>query len=177
MEIAGELSEATTTQAKLARYLSLSKARVTQLVDEKVVIRDESDAKGKILAFDSVRNYYLSQQAGDSGVNFWKEKALHERAKRELAELKLRERRGELYEAGVVESVMIEHLTNFRTKLLGLPSKIAAALPADIRGEVYDTLTAEIENCLDELAKNYKESDLKPENVDDAEFDSEVEDD
>ena len=177
MEIPGELSEATTTQAKLARYLELSKARITQLVDEKVVVRDESDAKGKILAFDSVRNYYLSQQSSDSGVNFWKEKGLHERAKRELAELKLRERRGELYEAEVVESVMIEHLTNFRTKLLGLPPKIAAKLPADIRGEVYDDLTREIENCLDELAKNYKDADLKSADVDDTEFDSEVEDD
>ncbi len=65
MEIPGELSEATTTQAKLARYLELSKARITQLVDEKVVVRDESDAKGKILAFDSVRNYYLSQQSSE----------------------------------------------------------------------------------------------------------------
>ncbi len=102
---------------------------------------------------------------------------MHERAKRELAELKLRERRGELYEAEVVESVMIEHLTNFRTKLLGLPPKIAAKLPADIRGEVYDDLTREIENCLDELAKNYKDADLKSADVDDTEFDSEVEDD
>lgn len=177
MEIQGELSKATTTQAKLARYLELSKARVNQLVDEKVVIRDESDAKGKILAFDSIRNYYLSQQSSDSGVNFWKEKGLHERAKRELAELKLQERRGELYEAAVVESVMIEHLTNFRTKLLGLPPKIAAKLPADIRGEVYDDLTREIENCLDELAKNYHDADLKSVEVEDADIDEELADD
>lgn len=175
MEIAGELSEATTTQAKLARYLELSKARITQLVDEKVVVRDESDVKGKVLAFDSVRNYYLSQQSADSGVNFWKEKGLHERAKRELAELKLQERRGELYEASTVEMVMLEHLTNFRTKLLGLPSKIAASLPADIRGEVYDNLTREIENCLDELSKNYKSEDFKSEMTDDNDIDDDEE--
>ena len=161
MEIVGELSEATTTQAKLARYLGLSKPRITQLVEEKVVVRDESDVKGKVLAFDSVRNYYLSQQSGDSGVNFWKEKGLHEKAKRQLAELKLAERRGELYEAATVESVMVEHLTNFRAKLSGIPSKVAATLPTEMRGEVYDALTREIENCLDELSKNYKDAELK----------------
>ena len=162
MEIVGELSQATTTQAKLARYLELSKPRINQLIEEKVVVRDESDAKGKVLAFDSVRNYYLSQKSdNDSTVNFWKEKGLHERAKRQLAELKLQMQRGELYEASVVESVMIEHLTYFRTKLLGLPAKIAASLPAEIRGKVNDELTREIENCLDELSKNYKETDLK----------------
>ena len=173
LEIVGELSEATTTQAKLARYLELSKPRISQLIEEKIVVRDESDAKGKLLAFDSIRNYYLSQQSNDSGVNFWKEKGLHERAKRELAELKLKTQRGELYEASVVESVMIEHLTNFRTKLLGLPAKIAASLPAEVRGEVYDNLTREIENCLEELSENYKYADLKSGNVDDAEIDSE----
>lgn len=161
MEISGELSEATTTQAKLARYLGLSKARITQLVEEKIVVRDESDVKGKILAFDSVKNYFQSQQSSEGGVNFWKEKGLHEKAKRQLAELKLQVQRGELYEAGVVESVMIEQLTNFRTKLLGLPAKIAASLPAEIRGEVYDNLTREIENCLEELSQNYKDADLK----------------
>lgn len=162
MEIVGELNQATTTQAKLARYLELSKPRINQLIDEKVVVRDETDPKGKVLAFDSVRNYYLSQKSdSDGSVNFWKEKGLHERAKRQLAELKLQMQRGELYEASVVESVMIEHLTNFRTKLLGLPAKIAASLPADIRGEVYDRMTREIENCLDELTKNYKDADLK----------------
>lgn len=166
MEIVGELSLATTTQAKLARYLDLSKPRINQLIEEKIVVRDESDSKGKILAFDSVRNYYLSQKSdSDGSVNFWKEKGLHERAKRQLAELKLQTQKGELYEATVVESVMIEHLTNFRTKLLGLPAKIAASLPADIRGEVYDNLTREIENCLDELSRNYDETDLKS-NVD-----------
>ena len=173
LEIVGELSEATTTQAKLARYLELSKPRINQLIEEKVVVRDETDAKGKVLAFDSIRNYYLSRQSNDSNVNFWKEKGLHERAKRELAELKLKTQRGELYEASVVESVMIEHLTNFRTKLLGLPAKIAASLPAEVRGEVYDNLTREIENCLEELSENYKKADLKSGNVDDAEIDDE----
>ena len=179
MKYKGDPNEITVTQTTLGKVLGKSQQRIGQLIEEEIVVRDENDKNGAVFLVDSLRNYYLSKNAtgGDSGVNFWKEKALHERAKRELAELKLRERRGELYEAGVVESVMIEHLTNFRTKLLGLPSKIAAALPADIRGEVYDTLTAEIENCLDELAKNYKESDFKSENVDDAEIDSEVEDD
>ena len=160
MKLKGNYKEWTVSQSQLGTILNVSQPRVNQLIEEEIVLRDESAKNGAVLLIDSLRNYYLSKNAAGDNVNFWKEKGLHERAKRELAELKLRIQRGELYEAAVVESVMIEHLTNFRTKLLGLPSKIAATLPPSIRGEVYDTLTAEIENALEELANNYKNAEL-----------------
>lgn len=167
----GEISEITVTQTAFAKWLGCSQQRVSQMTSNGELVRDEFDKTGRIKLADSLKFYFLSKNSGGDEASYWKEKALHERAKRELAELKLQERRGELYEAAVVESVMIEHLTNFRTKLLGLPAKIAAKLPADIRGEVYDDLTREIENCLDELAKNYHDADLKSFEVDDADID------
>lgn len=171
MKMQGNFKEWSVTQTKLAEILNLSVQRINQLIEEEVVLRDESSKNGAVLLIDSLRNYYLSKNAAGDNVNFWKEKGLHERAKRELAELKLRIQRGELYEASVVESVMIEHLTNFRTKLLGLPSKIAATLPKDIRGEVYDNLTKEIETCLEELATNYKNAELSSDVELETEFD------
>lgn len=167
MKYKGDPNDITVTQTVLGKIFGVSQQRIGQLMEEEIVVRDETDKNGAVFLVDSIRNYYSSKNTGESGVNFWKEKGLHERAKRELAELKLQERRGELYEASTVEMVMLEHLTNFRTKLLGLPSKIAASLPADIRGEVYDNLTREIENCLDELSKNYKSEDFKSEMTDD----------
>lgn len=42
------------------------------------------------------------------------EKALHEKTKRELAELELAKRRNEVHDAGAVELVMTDMLTNWR---------------------------------------------------------------
>lgn len=156
LRIQGEVKQATCTQTQLGRALGVSKQRVGQLVEEKIVVRDESATNGQVMLFDSLQNYFLSKNTSGDGVNFWKEKGLHERAKRELAELKLAKSRGELYESTVVENVMIEQLANFRTKLLGLPTKYALQLEGKKHGEIYELLTAAIEECLTELAENYE---------------------
>lgn len=154
MEIVEELSGATTTQARLARYLGLSKARINQLIDEKIVLRDETDPKGKVLAFDSVRNYYLSQKAdGDGSINFWTEKAKREQVNRKRDELKLRKEEGSVYDAKTVELAFLEMLTILRTQLLGFPTKFAVQLEGKSRDEIYDILTQEIESKLAEMSE------------------------
>ena len=173
--LAGKLSDVSVSQAQLAEALNLSRPRINQLIDEGIVLRDEESKTGAVVMLDSLRNYYLSKNVSGGGVDFWKEKGAHERAKRMLTELKLREREGELYEAETVEAVMSEHLTNFRTKLLGIPSKFATQLEGKTRAEIYDLLTLEIENALDELSKNYKSADFKADaddDIDDEEFPS-----
>lgn len=160
MKLKGNYKDWAVTQSQLGKILEVSQPRINQLIDEEIVIRDESSQSGAVLLIDSLRNYYLSKNAvkdNEGGsVNFWKEKGLHERAKRQMAELKLRERKGELYEAATVEAVMMEQLVNFRNKLLGIPAKFATRLEGKSRAEINDALTEEIENCLDELSKNYK---------------------
>lgn len=160
MKLFGNHKEWSVTQTLLAEILGVTQARINQMIDEQIVVRDESAKGGGVLLIDSARNYWLSKNASGSGVDFWKEKGMHERAKRQLTELKVREREGELYEAEVVEAVMSEQLTNFRTKLTSIPAKFATRLEGKSRGEIYDALTAEIEDCLEELAKNYKSADF-----------------
>lgn len=165
MKIQGEVKDATATQSQLARAIGVSKQRINQLIDEGIIIRDEESTNGQVMLFESLQNYFLSKNTTGDGVNFWKEKGLHEKAKRELAEIKVQITRGELYEASTVENVMIEQLANFRTKLLGLPSKLAPQLEGKTRGEIFDALTAEIEESLTELADNYNSADFAPENL------------
>lgn len=158
--LTGKLSDVSISQAQLAEALNLSRPRINQLIDEGIVLRDEESKTGAVLMLDSLRNYYLSKNVSGGGVDFWKEKGMHERAKRQLTELKVREREGELYEADVVEAVMSEQLTNFRTKLTSIPAKFATRLEGKSRSEIYNALTAEIEDCLDELARNYRTADF-----------------
>lgn len=160
MKVEGEIQSATVTQRQLSRALKLSTTRINQLIDEGIVVRDENSRSGQVMLFESLQNYFLSKNATGDNVNFWKERGLHEKAKRELAEVKLSKTRGELYDSSVVESVLVEVLTNFRNKLLGLPSKYAAQLEGKSRAEIYSMLTAAIEEELAELSEGVAASDF-----------------
>lgn len=152
----GEITSAAVTQTSLGRALGLSQQRINQLIDEGIIVRDETSRSGQVMLFESLRNFFLSKNAnlgdGENSVNFWRERGLHEKAKRELAEVKLSKTRGELYDASTVEAVMSELLTNFRSKLLGLPAKLTAQLEGKSRAEIYSALTAAVEENLTELA-------------------------
>lgn len=153
-KIKSDLKKMTCTQAALAEALELTRARVNQLIDEEVVIPDEEDKARGVFIFDSLRNYFLSNKVSDSGVNYWKEKGLHEAAKRKTAELKLREMEGELYEASTVENAFAEILGNLRNNLLGLPAKYAIMLENQPREKIYSILTREIEEQLEVVSQS-----------------------
>ena len=104
MKVNGVIREMTCTQTQLAKAFGVSQARVNQLIDEGVVVRDEFSTNGQVMLFESLQNYFLSKNVSGDNVNFWKEKGLHERAKRELAELKLAKSRAEVYDAATVEA-------------------------------------------------------------------------
>lgn len=155
-KVDGEIQLMAVTQRQMSAALGLGTTRINQLIDEGIIVRDETSRSGQVMLFESLRNFFLSRNAnlgnGADTVNFWRERGLHEKAKRELAEVKLAKTRGELYEASTVERVLSEILTNFRSKLLGLPSKYAAQLDGKSRSEIYDMLTTAIEENLTELA-------------------------
>lgn len=153
MKIKSDLRKLTCTQRALAECLELTAARINQLIDEEVVIRDEEDKQSSVFVFDSLKNYFLSNKVSSDGVNYWKEKGLHEAAKRKTAELNYRKLEGSVYDAATVESAFAEMLTSLRNNLLGLPSKFATQLENQSRESIYSILTAEIENLLDELSK------------------------
>ena len=48
---------------------------------------------------------------------------------------------------------MIEQLVTLRTKLLGLPVKLAPQLEGKNKGEIYELMTAEVEEALSELSE------------------------
>lgn len=155
-KIDDEIQLIAVTQRQMSRALGLGTTRINQLIDEGILIRDETSRSGQLMLFESLRNFFLSKNAnlgdGENAVNFWKERGLHEKAKRELAEVKLAKTKGEFYEASTVESVLGEIMTNFRSKLSGLPAKYAAQLDGKSRDEIYAILTTAIEENLTELA-------------------------
>lgn len=171
-KIDDEIQLIAVTQKQMARALGLGTTRINQLIDEGIIVRDETSRSGQVMLFESLRNFFLSKNAnlgdGENAVNFWKERGLHEKAKRELAEVKLGKTRGELYDASTVENVLVELLTNFRNKLLGFPNKYATRLESKSRAEIYDVLATAIEEELAELSEGVNNVDFNEDSAETA---------
>jgi phage terminase Nu1 subunit (DNA packaging protein) len=114
----------------LGNIWGITDRRVRQLREESVI---SEVARGKFDLYDATRKYcdYLRQAANananskETKLSLDTEKALHEKAKREKAELQLQVMRGEVHMGEDVERVMTDMLSRVRTKLLALPSKVA----------------------------------------------------
>ena len=157
LKISKDIRLLTTTQSNLARAFGLTQPRISQLIDVGLVVRDEKDPMGGVKIFESTKLYYGSKAAaedGDGTLDLIAEKARHEKVKREQSEIKLRQMKGELYEAETVERAIIEILATLRTHLTALPAKLATRLEGKSRDEIYAVLTNEIEDRLEEVSRS-----------------------
>lgn len=153
MKVSKDLKKLTTTQTEMARALGISQQRVSQMLKEDIMVRDKS---GAVLVIESLKNFYnLRTLDGGDGeeLDLNVEKAKHERTKREIAELKLAMMERKAYSAKTVELVLTEMLSNLRTQLLGLPSKLAPQLEKKKKEKIYEVMTKEIEEKLAELSE------------------------
>lgn len=145
---------------ELAELLGISERRVNQLVNEETLKRE---IEGDFNLTQAIASYYENKYAGKDEDRYWDEKALHEAAKRKLAELELARRQNMSHDAADVERVMTDMLSNLRSQLLGIPAKMAALLENKSKIEIRAELSKEIRSRLTEL------SDYNPEMFNDEE--------
>lgn len=155
-----DISKITVSAAVLGNIFSVKDSRVRQMAREGII---ERVAKGRYNLVDSLKNYILALKVAaegsgidalDSDINIDEEKALHERVKRHISELKLRTMKGELHKSADVERAMADMLAAFRTRILAIPSKIAPTLEDRDVNYIKDRLLAECTEALSEL-KDY----------------------
>jgi phage terminase Nu1 subunit (DNA packaging protein) len=143
----------------LANIFGVTERRVRQMVEEEII---ERIGHGRYNLQDSIKKYIAFLRASSNvesdniklkeSLDY--EKFLHEKAKREKAELELAHIKGTMHHASEVERVMTRMLSDFRAKLLALPSKVAPMLIA--RKEIaviQDILQKEIYEALQELSE------------------------
>ncbi len=161
-----DISAITVNSATLEKMIGVSDRRIRQLAEEGIVIRA---AKGRYKLKDSVMNYILTlkvamEAAGtdspDGELDLEEEKAIHERVKRHISELKLQVMKGELHRSGDVERVMTDMLVSIRARLLAMPTKLAPLLVArnDV-GYIRTAINREVLEALNEL-KDYNPKDF-----------------
>ncbi len=152
MKISKNLKQVTTTQTEIAKALGMTQQRVSQLVKNGVVIRDDT---GAVLLIDSLINYYKSNHGNNQlidNLSFETERSLHEKAKREIAELHLAEMKNEMHFTADIELMVGGMVTVFKKKMLALPYKVAQKLVAKSADDINEILTNEITSSLTELS-------------------------
>lgn len=152
----------------LAELLRITSRRVNQLAGMHILTRDEENRYDLPSNIDAYFKYkYTSQE----DVDYGREKAMHEAAKRHLAELELAKRNSEVHEAKDVEFVMTDMLTNLRSQLLGIPAKMAPVLAGQTEAYIMQSLTDEIQSRLTELSDYRPDMFTEKEAVDGSEND------
>ena len=160
-----DIDSTTVSAAVLGNIFSVTDRRIRQMAEEGIIVRA---AKGRYKLVESLKNYTLALKLAAEGantddpdgeINIDEEKALHERIKRHISELKLQVMKGDLHKAEDVERVMMDMLASFKTRLMNIPSKVAPALENRDAAYIKDRLTKEVMEVLNEL-KDYNPKDF-----------------
>ena len=129
-----DIDSLTVSAAVLGNIFGVTDRRIRQMAEEGIIVRA---AKGRYNLVDSLKNYILSLKLAvdsndgdnpDGELNFEEEKALHERVKRHISEMKLQTMKGELHKADDVRHVMTDMLSSFKTRMMNIPAKVAPVL-------------------------------------------------
>lgn len=148
------INEVLFTTKQMAETLNLTTRRVQQLAEEGILVREK---RGKYRGIASLQKYiqYIQERdvPDDMDVDYWTEKARHEKAKREKTELQVAVMKGKLHRSEDVEAVMDGMVSAFRSRCLALPTKIAPQLLNKTEvAEVQEFLTQEVHDVLTDLA-------------------------
>jgi hypothetical protein len=114
------------SQSKYAEHRNVTKGYIGRLVKE-----------GRLHLIKGKLNVVMSdaeldnKSNDDKASNYWSEKALHEKAKRELAELDLKLKSNQVVEVDQIGDHLDKIFSAVRQKLLGMPSKIAPLVQAE----------------------------------------------
>ena len=160
-----DIDSLTVSAAVLGNIFGVTDRRIRQMAEEAIIVRA---AKGRYNLVDSLKNYILSLKLAvdsndsdnpDGELNFEEEKALHERVKRHISEMKLQTMKGELHKADDVRHVMTDMLSSFKTRMMNIPAKVAPVLEDRDAGYIKERLTSEVTEALNEL-KDYNPADF-----------------
>lgn len=145
------------TSDGLAACLGVTRPRVIQLANEGVLLRGDNSkytlAENIRRYIDYVKNGGRTEQTDDESKGaYWDEKTLHEKAKREFAELRLEKYKNQIHEAKDIELMIGGMLTVFKRRMLSIPHNMAQILANKSPDDINDVLSKEIHSTLIELA-------------------------
>jgi len=127
-----DINDLVVNTTAIAKMFNLTERRVRQLVEEGIISRighgrfDLIDTVSKYVTFLKLSSEALDENDVSESLEY--EKWLHEKAKREKAEIELANIKNEMHRSEDVEKVLNHMIMAFRSKMLSLPSKMAMIL-------------------------------------------------
>lgn len=115
-------------------------------------------SRGKYDLADNVQRYikYAQHLSDNTDVDYNEEKALHERAKRKIAEMDLAEKELSLIQVTEVVKILERMVGLFKARCLTIPSKVSPLIQYETELPVIvGILRKEIKEALQELADHY----------------------
>ncbi|MBN1039035.1 hypothetical protein DVW12_10005 [Clostridium botulinum] len=160
------VDQVTVSSTVLANLFGLTTRRIRQLENEGII---KKVARGKYSLQENIKSYItfikasadLKESKTEEGkIDYDEEHALLERRKREKIELELAAMRGTMHYSEDVERVMTDMLSNFKAKVLALPSRVAPSLiTLNNIADIQEALQSEVLDVLGELSE-YNPSDF-----------------
>ncbi|ALP91190.1 hypothetical protein [Clostridium butyricum] len=154
------VEQVTVSSTVLSNLFGLTTRRIRQLENEGVI---QKIARGKYSLQDNIKSYItyikasadLKENKTDEGkIDYDEEHALLERRKREKMELELAAMRGTMHYSEDVERVMNDMLSNFKAKILALPSRAAPRLIIlSTIADIQEVLQNEVLDALNEMSQ------------------------
>ena len=149
----------------IATLFGVSTRRVEQLKAEGIIKGQGRPAKYDLLPTIQAYIRYLSDKANgrekkqtDADLETKKldAESRYKQAKAEMAELELKELRGDLHRSSDVEAITTDHVMFLRSMLMALPGALAVDLAAiDTPAEAADRIRQEVNSILNRAA-NYR---------------------
>ena len=114
------------SQSKYAEHRNVTKGYISRLIKEGRLhlIKGKLNVEMSDAELDNKSN-------DDKAPNYWREKALHEKTKRELAELDLKLKSNHVVEVDQIGDHLDKIFSAVRQRLLAMPSKIAPLVQAE----------------------------------------------
>lgn len=154
------VEQVTVSSTVLSNLFGLTTRRIRQLENEGVI---QKIARGKYSLQDNIKSYitYIKASADlkenkieEGKIDYDEEHALLERRKREKMELELAAMRGTMHYSEDVERVMNDMLSNFKAKILALPSRAAPRLITfSTIADIQEVLQNEVLDALNEMSQ------------------------
>jgi phage terminase Nu1 subunit (DNA packaging protein) len=144
------------TIKQLAQHLDLSSARVHDLFNENILIKsgksggqDVDDCRVRYIRY--LRSLSKGKNTNSGDLN--EERTRLTKAQADKAELELQEKENELISTDLIKTIWSDYVSNVRSKLLALPSKLGhLTQAAETYAEAEAIIKKSIYECLEELS-------------------------
>lgn len=142
----------------LSKMFNMTERHVRNIVAEGVIGRvshgryDLIDTVSRYITFLKMASDGLDAESVEESLDY--EKWLHEKAKREKAEIELAHIKREVHKSDEVEKVLNHMVMAFRSKMLSLPSKLALQLTTmNDANQIEALLERDVHQALKELSE------------------------